>query len=108
MEFVLGQQIEPVKLAVLVPKVLNSTGQVDVSAGIGIDSTSSNSANVYGGKAHTVGTSTFASYTGFPGVGYHYGQWLEIAQASNTTTWYTDLQSGGSQRMGGLRGEIWN
>lgn len=84
------------------------SSSINAVIGIGIDSTNSNSADFFGGKTYTSAVNVFAWYTGFPGVGFHYGQWIEIAEASNTTTWYKKSQSGGDQRQGGIQGQIWN
>jgi hypothetical protein len=55
------------------------------SIGIGIDSTSANSADILteyaNGAASTVAQQAHARYRGFPGVGYHTLTWLEYARA---------------------------
>ncbi len=59
------------------------------SIGIGINSTSSNSALIHGGRSDTDGVKlTLALYRGYPGAGYHYIQRLEISQTGGSTTWY--------------------
>ena len=61
------------------------------SSGIGIDSTSANSAIVNGAVVSPAGRARdVAIYKGYPAVGYHYIQQLEISQAVDTTTWYGD------------------
>ncbi|MBI3295692.1 MAG: LamG domain-containing protein [Deltaproteobacteria bacterium] len=107
-EFVLGQQMEPLKLQVFLPQLSNSSDQYGASLGIGINSTTSNSADVYGAVAGTTAMTTEARYTGYPAVGYSYGQWLEISVATGTATWYGTKSSSGTQRQAGLMGEIWN
>ena len=87
-EFVVG---DASTIASAVAISLNDSGSdlVSVSPGIGIDSTSANSAQAYAGSAdadaRTVG---YANYKGYPGLGYHYAAWLEISQETGTTTWY--------------------
>jgi len=60
-----------------------------VSVGVGVDSTSANSAQIYGALAVAY-SEPEAFYKGFPGLGYHFLQWLEISQAQNTTDWHGD------------------
>lgn len=110
-EFVIGQLMEPVHLRVYVPSVFNSdTNGSNVVIGIGIDSSTANSALLVGGWA---GLGTVAKpnmqafYRGFPAVGTHYAQWLEAGFGVGTSSWYTSLQSGGTQRQGGLFGDLW-
>ncbi|MBI1859771.1 MAG: hypothetical protein HYR96_02490 [Deltaproteobacteria bacterium] len=97
LEFVLGQQLEPVTLEAHGPHVINTTNS-DVAVGIGIGSTSANSADVYGGTGNGTYGNVLAYYSGFPGTGYNYGQWLEISTASGTSTWY--LASGSVYQVG--------
>lgn len=79
----------------------NSSSAVGVSVGVGIDSSTVNSAQVMGSAAVAVAgyKTTNAFYVGFPGLGYHTLRWLELSQAAGTTTWYGDagvayIQSG--------------
>jgi hypothetical protein len=71
----------------------NSGGTVAIAAGVGIDSTTVNSAQVYGGGTGSAGVlgMTTCEYNGFLAAGVHFIQRLEISQASGTTTWYGDL-----------------
>lgn len=73
------------------------------SSGVGLDSTSVNSAQLNGTTSIIttggVGSTASSEYKGYPGVGYHALVWLEIAGASGTVTWYGDgglayIQSG--------------
>ncbi|MBI1860931.1 MAG: hypothetical protein HYR96_08440 [Deltaproteobacteria bacterium] len=107
-EFVVGMQIEPLDLDGFVPGNHGSTDTA-VTIGIGINSTSANTSDVYGAQS-TLGAymGVLAHYNGYPGLGYSYAQWLEIALALGTVSWYTSSQSGGVQRQGGLTGEIWS
>ena len=69
-----------------------STGSTPYfSSGIGIDSTSADSAQMNGAVVSPAGRANdVAVYRGYPAVGYHYIQQLEISQAVDTTTWYGD------------------
>lgn len=78
-------------------------GNPRLAVGVGVDSTSTNSAQILGSAA--VQTATFytdvvCSYKGYPGIGAHTLVWLEISEVSGgTTTWYGDggfayIQSG--------------
>lgn len=66
----------------------------DAAVGVGIDVTNANSAQITGVKAITGGsgggTSVSAVYKGYPAIGFHFLQSLEIAAAVSTTTWYGD------------------
>lgn len=70
--------------------VKNSTAPVGVASGIGIDSTSSNSALTGGQDSQNAESKepVIARYSGVPSAGYHYYAWLEYSEASGTTTWY--------------------
>lgn len=85
--------------AVVYSLFAHDAGGVLVSGGIGIDSTSTNSAQIHGASAQTFAIGALSMYVGNPGIGYHYLAWLEAGAASGTTTWYGDannalLQSG--------------
>lgn len=84
----------------------NSTGNVSCPAGIGIDSTTANSAKLLAGGGDTgVAQENSAVYEGVLAVGYHYIQRLEYSTATGTTTWYGD--NGDSSLMQtGLLGRI--
>lgn len=69
----------------------NDTVSTSAASGIGIDSVTVNSAQVYGGGITTTHYHGLPSYyRGYPAVGYHYISQLEISAASNTTTWVGD------------------
>lgn len=84
--YVVGLNEDPVRARV---KAIANNGAVLVAVGVGVDSTSVNSAQV-GGAGSGFYMNVTAEYQGFPGIGYHFLQWLEISQASGTTTWYGD------------------
>ncbi len=76
----------------------NNNSGVAATCGIGVDSTSTNSAQIFGGLVASFDV-TSCEYSGYPGIGYHALNWLESSNASGTTTWYgddglSDLQSG--------------
>jgi hypothetical protein len=103
-EFILGQVAEVVKLEVWVPQV--GTGGW-AAAGIGINSTSTNSSSLYGVlTAEGNYPPVWGSYLSFPAAGYNYAQWLEWAEATGTVTWYASNNSG-ARLQAGLTGEVW-
>lgn len=67
----------------------NASG-VETTLGIGVDSTSVNSAQIFGGGANATRVTNWARYGGVPGLGRHTLVWLEWSTASGTTTWYGD------------------
>lgn len=103
-DVVIGLSEDPVFAHVL-SAVGNSTGTARVVyAGIGLDSTTDNSAQrvpilAVGGNTDT----TYAEYCGFPGIGRHYLAWLEKGNGTDTQTWLGST-SGGYQS--GITGEI--
>lgn len=67
----------------------SSGATVTATPGIGIDSTSVNSAQIFGGhNAVAEGSSGYAFYQGFPGLGYHAVNWLE--SGNTNVTFYGD------------------
>lgn len=60
------------------------------AVGIGVDSTTVNSAACFGRTVGVVAFPNRAHYAGFPGVGQHALVWLEASTASGTTTWRGD------------------
>lgn len=82
-------------------QTFNSSGGVVASVGIGIDSTTANSAQIQMAAQAPASTSavTTATYAGNPAIGFHYAARLEYSQAAGTTTWdgtggATGIQSG--------------
>ena len=71
-----------------------------VAGGIGIDSTSANSAQVMGGFYDA----TDCDYLGYLADGFHFLQWLEYSDATGTTTWYGD--AGRSFEQSGLIADL--
>lgn len=64
----------------------------NVATGVGVDSTSANSALIYGQGIPAAGATNgvFCTYEGVPGLGYHYLQALEYGSGTATNTWYGD------------------
>lgn len=62
-------------------------------AGVGIDSSTVNSAQIFFGVMQVVNLTgpTNGFYSGYPGIGYHSIRWLESSFSSGTTTWAGDL-----------------
>lgn len=84
------------------------TGWYVAAAGIGIGSTSANSAQVsVGGPGNvTYSASTLhAEYRGWATAGYQYAAWLERGRSGVTLTYYGAQSTGGVQT--GMMGEIW-
>lgn len=67
----------------------NGSGN-SMNIGIGLDSTSVNSADILP-SAGSAGAGAHARYVGYPGVGSHFLQLLEIASAAGTGTFFGDL-----------------
>ncbi len=99
-----GYDAEPVSARVWMRFSNGST--VNNAVGVGLDSTSSNSATVFG-MANVAGgnAGAYAEYVGAVSAGYHYLAQLEYSQAAGTTTWYGD--AGLSQQQTGLIAEVW-
>ena len=71
------------------------------AVGIGIDSTTVNSAQLYGSNLNTaVITQLQAYYEGNPGIGYHALNWLEHSASAGTTNWYGDAGNPTTYQMG--------
>lgn len=73
------------------------------SVGVGIDSTSANSAQKFGEAFGVAIIFTVAEYRGFPGIGFHYLQWLEYVRAG-TVGFYGDTSTFYNQSS--ITGEI--
>ncbi len=82
----------------------NSSGG-QIAVGVGIDSPSSNSAQLMSGSANTGFLPMMSQYFGYPGIGYHQINMLEISQAVGTTTFYGT--NGLTYERAGMTGEIW-
>jgi hypothetical protein len=82
--------------------------------GIGIDSNSADSGSLHAGTPLQItanGVLTFigASYWGYPGLGFHFAQWLERSTASGTTVWIGDDGADAlPSTQSGIEGTIFN
>ena len=98
---VIGLLKHPTK--VTVHGLCGNSSSVNVATGVGIDSTSVNSAQVFGASAFDV-TPIPAYYVGYPSLGFHNIAWLEISVATGTSTWRGD--DGTTVLQAGMIGEI--
>lgn len=104
-EMVLGALAEAVRADV--HGIAAQSGLAAVAVGVGVDSTSTNSAPIQGqGASSGLAFSSRATYLGWPGIGYHFLQWLEISDASGTTTWFGDSSRTGYFQAG-IVAEVW-
>lgn len=87
--------------------ISNATGVINYYAtGIGVDSSTSNSALMRGsGSNNNVTNQVWTQYKGYPGLGYHRLYWLERASASGNVTVWGD-NGDGSVFQGGLQVEV--
>lgn len=92
LDYVVGVNEDAVEAEVYA-LVQTSGANVSVTTGIGVDSTSVNSALGFGYSVPAAGTVVMgrATYRGTPGVGRHFLAWLEYSAASGTTTWCGDV-----------------
>jgi hypothetical protein len=84
-QFVVGLSEDPVYLFLGV-SCDGSANSQNSSVGIGLDTTSSNSAEVTTAALRT-GTIT-ATYDNYPNIGFHYLQALQVTQSASTATFY--------------------
>jgi len=94
-------------LEVVVQGLESDTVASTPAIGVGIDSTTVNSAKTFvNGSSSLNGLTLVAFYRGYPVVGLHNINWLEIGSGSGTTTWYgnagaTQVQSGMQATLNG-------
>lgn len=71
---------------------VNATTNVNVMSGVGVDSSTVNSAQVYGGGLNTTSpvTNFIGRYIAVPTLGYHYYAWLEGSSTALNTTFVGD------------------
>ena len=105
-EVVIGVSEDLVEAAVLT-NFQNGTGNVSVAVGIGIDSSTVNSATLFSAPetGGTQITQISCFYRGYPGIGKHDLRWLEYSEATGTTSWYGDLAAGVAMAAG-ISGEL--
>jgi hypothetical protein len=86
--------------------VQNNSG-VNIAVGVGVDSTTVNSAQSYSGQnATSNAASAAATYQGQPGIGRHFLAWIESSAATGTTTWYST--AGSPAWKSGITGTVFN
>ena len=94
-----------VRLNAYFPSV--NSGSATVAVGIGINSTSSNSADLYGGSAVSE-NAVRADLNTAPSEGYSYAQMLEYSKATGTTNWGATYHTGAREFSTLLSGIIFN
>jgi hypothetical protein len=99
---IVGLSLNPI--TVDVRGICVNANSIAAAVGVGVDSTSTNSAQVFGGFAPSTGSIVTALYKGFLAAGKHNLQWLEISVASGTTTW--DGDHGNTENQAGLEADI--
>lgn len=105
LRYVQGWYGEDVSARVQIQAQNSANGQFAV--GVGVDSSTVNSAQTYGTQSNSNYVDTVdCQYSGNPGIGYHELRWLEISQATGTTRWDGD-NGVGSLLQGGIVGEGW-
>lgn len=109
LDFIVGFSEDMVMAETLVG-VGNSSANISVWSGIGLDSTSSSATGCVGAIVSS-GAAGFnvqlrAVYRGFPGVGRHFLSWLELSAATGTTTWISGTAVTGINDKSGIMGTI--
>jgi hypothetical protein len=107
LDFIQGVSEEPVTARVVGFVQSNQAGQIVATAGIGLDSTTVNSADIISGNTivQNQHNPTEGIYRGHPGVGRHYLAWLEYSTAVGVTTWFGDNNQPSLQQAG-IVGEV--
>lgn len=105
-EFVIGLAGDAVK-AEAIAYAANSTAILTIGVGVGVDSTTANSAQLIVGVTPAINAANHgrAIYSGYPAIGHHYLAWLERSSVTaGTTTWVGD--SGSTIRQTGMRIQV--
>lgn len=90
LDYVVGLAEDPV-IATVRCEIYNTTSNIDMPVGVGVDSTSVNSAQLKGGRSNNaLGYFSSCDYQGIPGQGKHSLVWLEYCAATGTGYWYGD------------------
>ncbi len=79
-----------------------SGGAAYAGTGVGIDSTTVNSADVFGQNVNTLNSQIASEYRGRPSAGYHRITWLECGGGVVTMAWYGDAGQPSLYQMGML------
>lgn len=103
LQYVVGQNEDLVTATVRV--LGNNSSAASYAVGVGVDVTNANSAWIYG-SADAQNSVNVAFYTGFPGIGFHFLQWVEESTAVGTTTFFGDAGLGDIQS--GIIGDLFN
>lgn len=108
LDFVIGVSGSPVSARAVSMTSNDTTTGRNVSTGIGLDSTSANSAQiaVRASCTDTILGDSYAQYRGYPGVGRHFLAWLEMGNGTDTQTWYGDNNSPSDTQLG-IIGVLW-
>lgn len=108
LDMAIGVSEDPVEAIVSAVMVSDqAAATVTATVGIGVDSTSTNSAQILintNNPGSSVRQTAFAEYVGFPGIGKHILPWLEQSTATGTTTWIGD--AGGTVTQSGIVGTL--
>jgi len=107
-EYVAGLSVDLVKACVQSFAQNSNISGSAVGVGVGVDATNANSATVFGCLVGGVNTSSVplrADYSGFPGIGYHALNWVEISSTNTTTTILGD--NGSALSQSGMLAEVW-
>ena len=104
-EYVCGMAEDPTTCEVFAQNVIGA-GAANGSVGVGVDSTTVNSATTMAGYvASSVQINTTAFYKGFPGLGYHYIAWIE--RSDSTSTIWLGKQASPPTIQSGMAAIVW-
>lgn len=100
-DILIGMDDEPIHVEVVCGAYWSTAGAPNAAVGVGLDSSSTNSALTFGYFAPNAGGHTQARYMGHPGIGEKIIYWLERTSAgSGTVTWLGD--NGGTIQQSGM------
>jgi len=108
-EIFVGVLESPIQLSLIGVDADNSTNQIDVSAGIGEDSTTTYTVGMFWqtvGNARGTGANATTLVKIPASVGHHFYSWNEWSTATGTTAWRGAYASAGSTIASGLTGWI--
>jgi hypothetical protein len=100
--------------AFVITSNFTASAAIRAHIGIGIDSTSADSGSLHSGTPLEIvanGNLTFVggSYSGYPGLGFHFAQWLERSTATGSTIWFgNDSADALPAIQAGIEGTIFN
>jgi hypothetical protein len=107
LQYVVGVAEDPVTASIRTCAA-NGSGS-GVAVAVGVDSITVPSGLYIGSSAVVaIPAHVVADYEGIPGVGAHYLAWLEIAQATGTTTWYTATTINTIPVQAGIQGAVFS